>query len=96
MPELLTVHDVANVCRLHEVTVRRHIASGRLRLVRVGKGVRVRPEDLESYLQQPAALGAERGLPAKDDPLFDIIGMISDEPWVSSDKYRALFETRAP
>ena len=95
MPELLTVHDVANVCRLHEVTVRRHIASGRLRSVRVGKGIRVRPEDLDSYLQQPAAPG-DRGILTKDDPLLGIIGMINDESWVSSDKYRALFETSTP
>jgi excisionase family DNA binding protein len=47
---LLTVRDVARRLQIHEVTVRRHILSGRLKAVRVGKSVRVTPEDLQEYL----------------------------------------------
>lgn len=50
MNELLTIDDVARFCQIHKATVRRHIASGRLRSVRVGRAVRVRKEDLDRFV----------------------------------------------
>ena len=47
---LLTVNDVAERLQLHPITVRRHIKAGKLRAVRVGRAVRVRESDLETYL----------------------------------------------
>lgn len=44
MSKLLTVAEVAERLRLHPMTVRRHIKSGRIRAMRVGRSVRV-PED---------------------------------------------------
>src|SRR2546426_4875249 len=51
MSELLTVNEVARRLRLHHMTVRRQIRSGRLRAVRVGRGIRVREEDMEAFLE---------------------------------------------
>lgn len=105
---LLTVHDVARYCQVHEATIRRHIASGRLRSVHVGRAVRVREEDLELYLKprgdretEPTDdYGSEPEWKpfTKDDPFWDIVGMIDDESiaWVSGDKHRALAEAYMP
>ncbi len=99
MSELLTVHDVARLCQLHEVTVRRHISDGRLPSVRVGKGVRVRKEDLDAYIEpqepsQPQRAG-RRGRPfTQDDPFWKIVGAFDDADgaWVSGDIHRAVAE----
>jgi histidine triad (HIT) family protein len=93
--ELLTVRDVARLCRVHEVTVRRHILQGRLRAVRVGKSVRVRREDFEEYLAPgdgPVELQIEPLRP--DDALFRIIGIASSPraAGLSENKYAAFAE----
>jgi len=54
---LLTVAEVARRLRLHEITVRRHIKAGTLRAVRVGRGIRVREEELERFLQPATPTG---------------------------------------
>lgn len=43
---LLTVPEVAERLRVHQMTVRRHIRSGKLPAIRVGRRYRVREEDL--------------------------------------------------
>ena len=48
---LLRVNDVADRLSVAGVTVRRLISRGDLKAIRVGKAIRVRPEDVESYLQ---------------------------------------------
>lgn len=48
MSKLLTVKEVAERLRVHEMTVRRHIKSGRLRSTRVGRGVRVPEEAVDT------------------------------------------------
>mgnify|MGYP003374758872 CR=1 FL=1 len=48
---LLRVDDVADRLSVAGVTVRRLISRGDLKAIRVGKAIRVRPEDVESYLQ---------------------------------------------
>jgi excisionase family DNA binding protein len=50
--ELLTVKDVASLDRCSEKTVRRAIAAGLLRAIRVGPGgrlLRIRPANHEAY-----------------------------------------------
>ena len=99
MSELLTVHDVARLCQLHEVTVRRHISEGRLLSVRVGKGVRVRKEDLDAYIEpqdhSQAHHAGRQGRPfTKDDAFWKIVGAFDDPggAWVSGDIHRAVAE----
>lgn len=104
--ELLTIADVARLCRVHAVTVRRSIAAGAIPAVRVGRGVRVRRQDLAKYLgangqpaeiEQPAAT-RPRYLTG-DDSIWDIVGMVEGVPgedWVSGDKHRALTDAYAP
>jgi excisionase family DNA binding protein len=93
--ELLTIAEVARICRVHEATVRRHIASGKLRSVRVGRGIRVRTEDLERFMESPVLPGEDAGTfkPfTEDDPLWNIVGAFEGtETWISSDKHRALY-----
>ena len=102
--ELLTVQEVAKFCKVHEATIRREIASGKLLSVRVGRSVRVRKEDLEVYLalkivpRNGTASGEVEHRPfTMEDPFWKIVGMIDDDgpDWVSSDKRRALAEAYA-
>ena len=102
MGELLTVDEVARECRIHPITVRRHIAAGRLRAVRIGRRVRIRREDLEAFAEE-AGPGAERprektGIIGPDDPLIRSIGCISDDSAtdVSENKYKYLAEAYYP
>lgn len=98
MADYLTVREVAAIYNVHEMTVRRHIAAGRLRAVRVGRSIRVRPEDLTSYEEaQPRAQRGWRPITASDT-LLKLIGIVSDprSAWVSGDKYAALAEAYMP
>lgn len=57
MRDLLDLHDVARVCNVSERMARRIIEERRVPIVKVGRHVRVRAADLESYLAantQPA------------------------------------------
>ncbi len=54
---LLTVPEVAERLRVHPITVRRHIKTGRLRAVRIGRAVRVREADLQEYMRPEIAPG---------------------------------------
>jgi len=58
MPEYLTVREVAAIYRVNEITVRRHIRSGKLRAVKIGGRVRVRREDTEG-LEQPIQVNTQ-------------------------------------
>ncbi|MGI8553150.1 MAG: helix-turn-helix domain-containing protein [Dehalococcoidia bacterium] len=51
MMELLTVAETAEMLKVNPMTVRRHIAAGRLSAVRVGGRVRVRKEAVEELLK---------------------------------------------
>ena len=55
--DLLTVAQVARRLQVHEITVRRYINARRLKAVRVGRGLRVRSEDLEKFIQPAAPTG---------------------------------------
>ena len=100
--ELMTVQETARLLRVSPVTVRRYIASRRLPAVKVGKGVRVRKEDIEALPTpvEPTQAGPGRGagrrarMTSKDDPLWNIVGIgRSDGPGdVSENKYKYLAE----
>lgn len=56
----MTVAEVADRLRLHQMTVRRHIRSGRLRSVRAGGRIRVREEDVERFIEPGQSTRVER------------------------------------
>jgi excisionase family DNA binding protein len=58
LPRLLTVDQVAEILQACTRTVRRHIDSGELEVVRIGRLVRIRPEAVEAFLHQMT--GVER------------------------------------
>lgn len=95
--ELLTVAEVARECKVHPVTVRRLIARGSLPAVRIGRSVRVRREDLDGYSgRRPYEVEGGRrktGIIEWDDPLYRLIGMISDPDAsdLSVNKYKYLY-----
>jgi excisionase family DNA binding protein len=62
MPEYLTVREVAAIYRVNEITVRRHIRSGKLRAIKVGGRVRVEKSDVEQ-LAKPAVPSYKMSIP---------------------------------
>lgn len=48
----LTVAEVASALRVSNMTVYRLISAGELPAARVGKSYRIRPEDVDTYLQR--------------------------------------------
>ena len=47
---LLTVERAAFLASVSEATIRRAIRDGRLSSVRIGRSVRIRPDDLDAFL----------------------------------------------
>lgn len=97
--ELLTVDETAQLLKVSTVTVRRFIARGDLRSVKIGRQRRIERQDVEQFVH--GATGTTDDLPeelrnarplAPDDSIFEIIGMArSERPGdVASDKHRYL------
>jgi excisionase family DNA binding protein len=61
--EYLTVAEVAKRLRLHEMTVRRHIKSGRIRAHYAGRRIRIPESEVEAFV---TAGGRHGGTSAKD------------------------------
>lgn len=53
-PDLQTVAEVAEQLKVHEKTLRRWIAEGRIPVVRIGRLVRISRDDLEAFLRSAA------------------------------------------
>jgi excisionase family DNA binding protein len=49
---LVTVDELAALLRLHHRTIRKLIASGELRVVRIGRAVRIREDEVERFLTE--------------------------------------------
>lgn len=49
--QLLTLQQVADRLQVSISTVRRLVDAGELRTVRIGRNLRVRPEDLAAYIE---------------------------------------------
>lgn len=104
--ELLTIEEIARICQLHQMTIRRHIAEGKLRVVRIGRAVRVRKEDFEGYLKPQNVTTSkqktERAMPrkplTKDDSIFHLVGIVdsSDAAKLSENKYKAFPQSFSP
>jgi excisionase family DNA binding protein len=48
---LLTIPDVADICRVSTKTVRRWIKAGDLVAIRLGNQLRIAPEDLDRFIR---------------------------------------------
>lgn len=48
---LLTIGQVAKSLQVSERSVFRHIRAGQLQVVRIGRSVRIRPADLETFIK---------------------------------------------
>ena len=66
-----TVRDVADLLRVSEVTVRRWIKDGELRAIDIGKGWRIDPADLDSFLEGHATRPATAVNGATESPRAD-------------------------
>ena len=97
--ELMTIQETARLLRVSPLTVRRYIAARRLPAVRVGRGVRVRKEDIDK-LPTPVEVGLEAvrprvkrgGVFTKEDPLWRLVGIGHSEgpSDVSENKHKYL------
>ena len=56
---LLTVHEVAGIMRVSNMTVYRLIRAGQLKAARVGRGYRIRESEVDAYLDRGAYLDPE-------------------------------------
>lgn len=50
--QLLTLQQVADRLQVSMPTVRRLVGAGKLKAVRIGRNLRVRPEDLSKYIEE--------------------------------------------
>ena len=50
--QLLTIQDVVKRLQVSESTVRRMIDRGELRAIRIGRQIRIKPEDVESFIAE--------------------------------------------
>lgn len=83
MEDLLTVKQVAILLKVHHLTIRRYIAQGKLKAVKVGGNVRVSQSDLasfsEAYSPQSKQTKKESSIPQSEpfqpnDSLFRLKG----------------------
>jgi excisionase family DNA binding protein len=51
MDKLFTVEQVSEKLQVHWQTILNYIKSGELRAVRIGRGYRIDPEDLQSFIE---------------------------------------------
>jgi len=58
--QLLTLDQVADRLQVSMSTVRRRVADGELKTVRIGRALRVRPEDLEEYIESHIEAGGKQ------------------------------------
>ena len=102
--QLLTVQEAAQILRVNPITVRRHIAHGRLPAVRVGRGVRVHRDAVDQFAT-PILPEAQKPNPADfagqpltyNDPLWALVGSATDaEPTDASKKHQYLAQALAP
>ena len=80
--ELLTIKETAQMLKVNPITIRRYIEDGRLPAVRVGRGVRVRKEAVDHFVEEVVPQRARRAAPiprgkpfTEDDPLWKVVGI---------------------
>ena len=95
--ELMTIQETAAILKVSPVTVRRYITARRLPAVRVGKGVRIRREDVENLptpIEAQINIGRRTKLFTKDDSLWNLVALVDKKVLsdVSKNKYKNLAE----
>lgn len=50
--QLLTLQQVADRLQVSMSTVRRLVDAGKLKAIRIGRNLRVRPEDIAAYIEE--------------------------------------------
>lgn len=80
--DLLTVKETAELLRVAPITVRRHIASGRLPALRIGRAIRIEREAVERVITlaggrplQDEDLILEGESTHAEDPFWEIVGI---------------------
>jgi len=70
-----TVHEVADLLKVNEATVRRWIRDGELRAIDIGKGWRIADADLATFFHrhetQPREIESGRGQDGAETPASD-------------------------
>jgi excisionase family DNA binding protein len=84
MDNLMNVKQVAFILKVHPLTIRRYITTGKLKAVRVGGNVRIRESSLTDFNKDFSATPSQKQIikrklhPAKiftlDDPIFRLKG----------------------
>jgi excisionase family DNA binding protein len=64
--KLLTIQETAGRLGLHPQTVRKIIKSGRLKVARIGRSIRIRPDDLEEFIENSQAGSSLFAHPARE------------------------------
>lgn len=62
LENLLSVRQVAFMLKVHPLSVRRYIKSGKLKAVKVGGNVRIRDVDLQEFHQELAAASPQQSI----------------------------------
>lgn len=52
MSELLTVEDVANMCKVEPITVRDWVKKSKIECIRLPRGIRFRQEYIDKWLEK--------------------------------------------
>lgn len=101
--ELLTIQEAAETLRVSRITIRRHIAGGRLAAVKAGKVVRIPKDSLDQLLAPIAPAAGAPQRPSRrtrcltpEDALWELVGAFrTDEPTDASRKREYLAEALA-
>ncbi len=56
--QYLSVNEAAEILDMNHYTIRREIAKGRIKAYRLGRTIRIRPEDLAKALKPVTSTGA--------------------------------------
>lgn len=81
--ELITIQEAAVLLRVSPVTVRRHVAAGRLPAVRVGRQIRIERDALDDFaapVAAPPSQASADDLLTVDSPFWELFGILGDGP----------------
>jgi excisionase family DNA binding protein len=80
---LVTIQEAAVLLRVSPVTIRRHVAAGRLPAVRVGRQIRIERDALDDFAApvsaQPSRASTD-GVLTADSPFWELFGIMGEGP----------------
>ena len=71
-PDMLTVHEVAAVLRVHPRSIQRWARDGQVAAVRVGRGYRIARNDIVRWMLSSRLSVDDRSAPAQADSMSQI------------------------